>query len=236
MDPTQESALASEPQTWNRYAYTLGSPINLVDPDGQAATLPLAITGGIAGFLVGGGAELGLQLWSGEGTDLRAVFAAGVRGLLVGGTAGLTVGGSLIVSAGGIAVASVAGGAAERALDGRMETDPFDPHEASIDLVSGFVAGGAAHTAFNAVKEEVIRSPAQRVAERLSDSRVRAVSARPASRQIDAIKRAESVRNRPTRIARLISGPVRGATASSVRSIVHHTYPRPDQHIEPPQR
>ncbi|MGB8659393.1 MAG: RHS repeat-associated core domain-containing protein, partial [Candidatus Acidiferrum sp.] len=34
-DPTFESALRVNPQTWNRYSYTLNNPLNYIDPDGE---------------------------------------------------------------------------------------------------------------------------------------------------------------------------------------------------------
>ncbi|MGJ5817124.1 RHS repeat-associated core domain-containing protein [Paludibaculum fermentans] len=34
-DPLMASARASNPQTWNRYAYTLNNPLRYVDPDGM---------------------------------------------------------------------------------------------------------------------------------------------------------------------------------------------------------
>lgn len=36
MDPSQESRKPSRPQTWNRYAYARGNPLNRFDPDGRA--------------------------------------------------------------------------------------------------------------------------------------------------------------------------------------------------------
>jgi len=35
VDPARESAVATEPQSWNRYAYTLSNPLAFIDPDGR---------------------------------------------------------------------------------------------------------------------------------------------------------------------------------------------------------
>ncbi len=37
-DPMMASAHASDPQTWNRYAYVLNNPLRMVDPDGLEAS------------------------------------------------------------------------------------------------------------------------------------------------------------------------------------------------------
>lgn len=37
MDPAAESASATQPQSWNRYAYAINGPLNFADPDGRQA-------------------------------------------------------------------------------------------------------------------------------------------------------------------------------------------------------
>ncbi len=39
-DPLLASGLSSNPQTWNRYAYTLNNPLHLIDPNGLAPCTP----------------------------------------------------------------------------------------------------------------------------------------------------------------------------------------------------
>ena len=39
-DPYSNSGRLNDPQSWNRYAYTFGDPVNWVDPDGQFQETP----------------------------------------------------------------------------------------------------------------------------------------------------------------------------------------------------
>ena len=48
VDPDDRRYPLPSPQGWNRYPYTLGNPLKLVDPDGQAAVLALGGVGAIA--------------------------------------------------------------------------------------------------------------------------------------------------------------------------------------------
>lgn len=43
IDPAADSANPPAPQTWNRYAYALNSPLKYVDPDGKAAETVLDV-------------------------------------------------------------------------------------------------------------------------------------------------------------------------------------------------
>jgi len=52
-DPLLASALLTDPQTWNRYAYVRNDPVNLVDPDGRAVIDPNAYQFYQSQFLTG---------------------------------------------------------------------------------------------------------------------------------------------------------------------------------------
>jgi hypothetical protein len=41
VDPAWESADLGKPQSWNRYSYVLSNPINMTDPDGRIALVPI---------------------------------------------------------------------------------------------------------------------------------------------------------------------------------------------------
>lgn len=48
-DPA-DSAIPTQPQSWNKYGYVLGNPLRMVDPDGQVPLLvlvPVAVVGGL---------------------------------------------------------------------------------------------------------------------------------------------------------------------------------------------
>lgn len=47
MDPAQESAIQGMPQSWNRYAYGLASPLLYVDEDGRSAALAIGAAPGV---------------------------------------------------------------------------------------------------------------------------------------------------------------------------------------------
>lgn len=81
VDPTWESADLTKPQSWNRYSYVMNNPVNMVDPDGRAATL---VTAGI-GALTGAGFQIGINLISGDDWDKDVV-----KEMAVGAGLGLT--------------------------------------------------------------------------------------------------------------------------------------------------
>jgi RHS repeat-associated protein len=43
VDPTWESADLGRPQRWNRYSYVLNNPVNMTDPDGRIAFVPIVM-------------------------------------------------------------------------------------------------------------------------------------------------------------------------------------------------
>jgi hypothetical protein len=51
------------PVQLNGYVYAAANPVKHVDPDGR---MPNILAGAIAGALIGGGIELGRQMFSGE--------------------------------------------------------------------------------------------------------------------------------------------------------------------------
>ena len=71
----------TKPQSWNKYSYVRNNPINMVDPDGKAATL---VTAGI-GALTGAGFQIGINMISGDDWDTGLV-----REMAIGAGLGLT--------------------------------------------------------------------------------------------------------------------------------------------------
>jgi hypothetical protein len=64
-DPSASSAHPSDPQTWNRYAYTVGDPVNRLDPSGLDYTDPT--TDGSQGCMVAGDYDASIQCDFGGG-------------------------------------------------------------------------------------------------------------------------------------------------------------------------
>jgi RHS repeat-associated protein len=86
-DPYMRSARASDPESWNRYSYTRGDPINRSDPSGQADWGRIGLGAVAAGTSIGaavetGGAsvlvQIGVSLFSSAG------FAFGTSNMVIG--------------------------------------------------------------------------------------------------------------------------------------------------------
>ena len=53
VDPAATSFRLSNPQTWNRYAYALNTPLTSIDPDGRNPIVFLVVAGVAGGLLLG---------------------------------------------------------------------------------------------------------------------------------------------------------------------------------------
>jgi RHS repeat-associated protein len=93
---------AQNPQDLNRYAYGLNNPVKNTDPTGHC---PMCI-----GALIGGGIDLGAQLWM-NGGDLQKVNWVEVGVSAVVGATGVGVGAAIANAAKAVAVAAIANGA-----------------------------------------------------------------------------------------------------------------------------
>lgn len=51
-DPV-DSAIPTSPQSWNKYGYALGNPVNVIDPDGQVPILAFVAAGVVGGLIFG---------------------------------------------------------------------------------------------------------------------------------------------------------------------------------------
>jgi hypothetical protein len=71
VDPTWESADSGKPQSWNRYAYALNSPVNKTDPDGR---YPVAVAVRVAAAACDGSSidELSMICSDGEVLTLES--------------------------------------------------------------------------------------------------------------------------------------------------------------------
>ena len=98
VDPSQRSSNPKQPQSWNRYAYTINNPLRLIDPDGEAwrppdgasqletdITLGLMGDAGIGPGALAVGPRIGLSLLGRLGLRLagRQGFAGSVGSSLV---------------------------------------------------------------------------------------------------------------------------------------------------------
>ncbi|MFO0232265.1 MAG: RHS repeat-associated core domain-containing protein [Burkholderiales bacterium] len=121
----------------NTYGYALGSPVNLVDPDGLAVTNPVSV--GFALGAVSGAVQTANALggWSGN----LGKIALGALG---GGVSG-AVGGSVPFRAGlGVAtIAGAAGGAGGNVASSVLTCQPVEGRQVFAQAVIGGVAGGA---------------------------------------------------------------------------------------------
>ena len=103
------------------YSVFDNNPILRTDPNGDCPICGLIGAG--VGALVGGGIELGKQLWEdGKVTSWKSVAGSTVQGAVTGGVAGLTGGTSLLVTITAAGTANAVGGAVNNAVQGKQIT------------------------------------------------------------------------------------------------------------------
>ena len=105
-DPSgSASASPSDPQSWNRYAYTGNSPMSSIDPTGMAA-IPDFPSGGIGGLLL---AAISLGFGSGPATDPGTDGTDGIASLLASTNVGTQCGACVYLNAAGTGISPAEG-------------------------------------------------------------------------------------------------------------------------------
>ncbi|MEL7220769.1 MAG: RHS repeat-associated core domain-containing protein [Bacteroidota bacterium] len=141
----QVDPLADHPNQVDKspYAYAWNNPILLNDPDGQCPNCGTAVAGAIIGGLIGGGIELGRQLYNdGQVSNWQAVKGNTVSGAITGAAVGFTGGTSLVATTTVAGVSNAVGETASRNIQGQETTATDLAVDATIGAVSG-VAGAA---------------------------------------------------------------------------------------------
>ncbi|GAB4404614.1 MAG: hypothetical protein Kow00123_16420 [Anaerolineales bacterium] len=180
---TQERSApaASDPQSLNRYTYTLNNPLSYVDPGGNVAWFVAPLVGGA---LIGGLTSLGTYLAtsaithhevtlseaagsfaSGAVAGMVSVFATPLAGTLVkglrmaAGNTTLAIGNAVINAAGG-ATAYLAGGYTENLVNAAMGKEATFKPSARDLLANAGVAGVSAAVLASAfpVRTDVMRT------------------------------------------------------------------------------
>ncbi|QQR72314.1 MAG: RHS repeat-associated core domain-containing protein [Holophagales bacterium] len=137
--------MQQNPQSWNRYSYAHGNPVNYLDANGET---PLAVVGAGVGAAFGALGSIGAQLYQGTELNWQDVGAAAAGGFVAGGLAGLTLGASALAEAGLATVAtvngvsSVVGGAVTRSLDSSDSSSALDPKAAGLDCGTSALGAG----------------------------------------------------------------------------------------------
>ncbi len=106
---------AGNPQTLNRYSYTLNNPVRYNDPDGHCVPLCLVPIGGA---ILGGGVELAVQLAEGRRFNPTGEQPPIDGGRIIGASAGGAVFATTMVAATPLMGAGVTGAAATLAIGG----------------------------------------------------------------------------------------------------------------------
>jgi RHS repeat-associated protein len=210
----------ANPQYWNKYAYSLNSPLKYKDSDGH---LPHAVVGALVGGGVGGALELYSQIRSGQDMNWAKVITKTGVGAAVGATAAASFGASLVVQGGRLAVVNMAAGVADRGLDNDAATQALDQTAILTDAIVGGVAGVTGGVIGKQTQTAVQNSANQKLNERLADHGVRATAQRSASRQAAARETQKRVAQHPEAVARRAAGAGRaaakaGATAAAQRA------------------
>jgi RHS repeat-associated protein len=138
------------PPNLNSFAYAHNRPTIANDPNGEWVNIAV---GAAIGGLLGGGIELGRQMYVGE-VDLGRVTASTVGGMVAGGIAGATFGASLIAEVGIAGASSAAGAATTRALLGESTSAADVAQDTLVGIATlGLVKGGGSflRTAKNAI-------------------------------------------------------------------------------------
>lgn len=131
LDPVPQIAISD-------YAVNRNNPIYYNDPDGDCPNCITAAIGAGIGALIGGGVEIGMQLYNnGSVNNWSAVGGSALQGGIVGGAAGFTGGASLLVTAGVAGGANAVGGAINNKIQGKPVTVLSVVTDASIGLVFG---------------------------------------------------------------------------------------------------
>lgn len=126
------------------YAFVDNDPLSQSDPSGRCPWCVTALAGAAIGGVLGGGVELGRQVWTQHGiTSWRRVGAAAGGGALAGAIAGGTFGASLLVEGAAAGVSSAAGGWATRALSGESTSASDVAQDTLVGVATfGIVKGG----------------------------------------------------------------------------------------------
>ena len=169
-DPVIGRFYSNDPIGWNpvhsfgRYTYANNNPYKYVDPDGQLGMLVTSFVGG----LIGGGLELGKQLYAGGDIDLGKVGVEAGKGALVGLGVG-AVGGYMAALSEGVVTSTVAKagtellgkttGAMRRSLTGDLVDNALggdiSGSEQTTNMVGNMIAPGSGDIASAAVKAMV---------------------------------------------------------------------------------
>jgi RHS repeat-associated protein len=127
-------------QGWNLYGYAAGNPSTLIDPSGHSVLVEYAITGLIAGAVIG--AAIGLFACS--GSSGFAYMECVVSNAALGGLSGL-VGGivfGLALAALGVSVAAYAIAGGLSGLAGALAGGTTDPQALAIAALIGVITAG----------------------------------------------------------------------------------------------
>ena len=117
----------SSPQSWNRYAYVVGNPLNRTDPDGKLGVLALAGLGALAGGGIEYLAQVGVNMAQRTTGPIHAfdqnisggkILASAGLGALTGGISNTVKGAGAVVRIGVAAAANVGEAGAHAAIDG----------------------------------------------------------------------------------------------------------------------